>query len=116
MGRPVAVMLAVVPDWDGDSLMEDAFFDAVLLLVDTAAELVDALHGFGRAHVVFQTLCRGVALRPGDGSVRQMSIANGLEPIRDWTEYDGRLSDDAFGRMRRQLLRGLGVPAWEPEA
>jgi schlafen family protein len=112
----VGVMLAVVPDRDDESFTDDAFFDdAVRPLKEAAIELVAELRGYGRAHVVLQTLSRGCSLRPFDGSVRQLSMPNGLEPIRDWTEDDGTLSEEAFGRMRRQLLRALGVKAWEPE-
>lgn len=113
----VGVMLAVVPDRDEEGFTEDALFnDALRPAVAAVVELVAATGGFGRAHVVFATLSRGCSFWPADGSgKRQLSSGNGLGPIRDWTEQDGRLSEEAFGRIQRQFLRGLGIKAWEPD-
>ena len=90
----------------------DELFDLVSRASNVAAELVEAAGGYGRAHLVVRLIARGFALVDAHGD--QYPIQQST--IRRWTSADGRVSDEMIESMKRELLRAVGVKAWEPDS
>jgi hypothetical protein len=119
----VAAYLDVIPETSGEGSVpaSDVFAEAVRPAVEAATELADKLGGYGRAHVALRLFARSFRLtsargRPA-GRVRAELIPGpeGLRPLQAWTDSDGRLADDQYDRMERELLRACGLLVWEPE-
>jgi hypothetical protein len=112
----VGVALDVRPDKnDAPQLVATAIFqDAVRPAEGLAARLVACLGGYGPAHAVLQIHSRSFRIGHLSGVYGNIPGPNTLLPIRTWTPDHGHVTDEQFGRMRRELLRASGVNVYEP--
>jgi Putative DNA-binding domain len=90
----------------------DVLFALVSRAAKVAAELVETAGGYGRARVEFRLAARGFALVDPTGERQPMHHTT----IQEWTPGDGRVTDEMIENMKRELLRAVGVEAWEPES
>jgi Putative DNA-binding domain len=99
------------PDESFTRIPVDDLFALVSRAAKVAAELVETAGGYGRAHVVLRLIARGFALVDPTGGRQPMHQTT----IQGWTSDDGRVTDEMIESMKRELLRAVGVRAWEPE-
>jgi Schlafen, AlbA_2 len=108
----VALLFEVMrpPEEHYSRIPVDELFDLVSRAANVAAELVEAVGGYGRAHLVVRLIARGFALVDAHGDQYPMHQST----IQRWTSDDGRVTDEMIESMKRELLRAVGVKAWEP--
>lgn len=110
------VLLTVVPDDPGETtLTADAIFaDAVRPAAGAATSLVALVGGHGQAHVALRLSASKFKVRHA-GRSRSIPISSGIT-VRTWTDAECRLDEAAIERMKREVLRAVGIPAYEPAA
>lgn len=93
-------------------LSEVLFPEILPAMARAALRLSRDLGGYGPAHLVFELRGRGVELRHEGQSL----MLHGTPTIiRRWTAASGDIDHALLDSVRRELLRSLGVRAWEPE-
>lgn len=108
------VSLTVLPEDEGEAnlLADSIFSDVVRPAAVAASSLVTRLGGYGRAHVVLRLNASKFTVLH-DGRRKPVPISSGVT-VRTWTDDDGRLDDSAVDRMKREAVRALGMPVYEP--
>jgi hypothetical protein len=100
---------------DEDLGLEVLFEDIVLPAWETAAALIAMLGGSGDCRITLEfsggELAGSCVLHAGHTGWIQKIVAP--RRIARWAP-DGRPNDDLVASVKRELLRGLGFPAWEP--
>jgi hypothetical protein len=100
---------------DHASLLASAIFeDAVAPAARASERLVQALGGYGRAHVALLVEGERYSIRD-EQTAGPVPGIRGMRPIQTWTAEDGSISDQRLERMRREFLRACGIRALEPD-
>lgn len=111
------VSLAIAPEEaeETENLLADSVFaEAVRPAAEAAMKLVEAVGGYGRTYVLLRINASKFSLWHDDHR-RAIPISSGLAAAT-WTGDDGRLDAEAIERMKREIIRALGIPVYEPEA